>query len=154
METAALTDEGRQELVSLVEKLNDEMKSSGSSGSEKAFGLGCGLGLLPVIGIILFLFVFQVINLVLAMFLLVVGLLGVAGISALLASLARSNTHKRIFREVGDPEIVQFISQYHLSRQAFDTLARQILPEDAPLQAFLLPVMPEDSGSPEVIKKL
>jgi hypothetical protein len=149
VESTALTEEGHDELLLLVEDLNDKMRSSGAGGSERAFGLGCAMGLLPVIGIILLLFVFQVINLVLAMFLLVIGLLGVAGISALLASLARTNTHKRIFREVGDPEIVQFISEHHLSRQTFDTLAHQSLPEDAPLQAFLSLATSENNGLPE-----
>ncbi len=114
------------------------MRSSGASGSELAFGLGCGIGLIPVIGIILLLFVFRVISLVPAILVLVVGLLALASISSLLASIARTNAQKRVFREIANPEIARFLNQYPITRQQFDTLAYQSLPEGAPLRGFFI----------------
>ncbi len=138
-EIMPLNREETQELIALVETLNEKMRSSGASGSELAFGLGCGIGLIPVIGIILLLFVFRVISLVPAILVLVVGLLALASISSLLASIARTNAQKRVFREIANPEIARFLNQYPITRQQFDTLAYQSLPEDAPLRGFLSP---------------
>lgn len=148
MDLTSLTQEETQELLSLVETLNEKMRSSGASGSELAFGLGCGIGLIPVIGVTLLLLIFRLVSLVPAMLILVVGLLGLASISALLASLARSNAHKRVYRELASPEIDRFLNQHPISRQTFDNLAYRSLPVDAPLRDFLSPVLDDDAEIP------
>ncbi|MGW8249048.1 MAG: hypothetical protein ACWGO1_00270 [Anaerolineales bacterium] len=138
-----------EEFVGMVESLNERLRATGAGGAESAFGLGCGIGLLPVVGITLLLWIFGVVNLILGMMMLVVGLLALAGISILLANLARSNTVKRVYRTEVEPEIVRYLSRQRLSRQDFDTAAYQLLPVDAPLQGFLHPVMPAASGGSE-----
>jgi hypothetical protein len=146
-----LTEEEKKEFVGVVESLNEKLRSSGAGGAESAFGLGCGIGLIPVIGVILLLWVFGVVNLILGMLLLVVGLLALAGVSILLANLARSNAFKRVYRMEVEPEITQYMSRQHLSRQEFDSLAYLVLPLDAPLQRFLQPIIQEEaavSGEP------
>lgn len=142
MDQLPVTAEQNTELVHLAENLNEKMKSSGASGAEIAFGLGCGIGLIPVVGTVIILLVFGIINFIPGLLLLVMGMMALAGISVLLANVARSNAHKRIYRE-GEPEITQFLSRNHLSREAFDTLAYQSLSADAPLQTFLSPVIVE-----------
>ena len=143
MNVADLTEEQAQEFAGVVESLNEKLRSSGAGGAETAFGLGCSIGLIPVVGILLLSWIFGVINLILAMLLLVVSLLALAGVSILLANLARSNTMKRVYRTEVEPEISQYLSKQQISRQEFDTLACQVLPPDAPLQRFLLPVTAE-----------
>lgn len=143
-----LTEEEKNEFIGVVESLNEKLRSSGAGGAESAFGLGCGIGLIPVIGFILLLWVFGVINLILGMLLLVVGLLALAGVSILLANLARSNAFKRVYRTEVEPEIIQYLSRQHLSRQDFDSLAFQVLPLDAPLQRFLQPVIQGEAAVP------
>ena len=149
MDASNLSDEQTQEVVRLAESLNERMMSSGSRGAELAFGLGCGVGLIPVVGIIFLLFAFGAISLIPAFFLLVVGLLLLAGVSILLANLARSNARKRVYRTEVEPEIAQLLSKQNISRQEFDTLAYQWLPADAPLQPFLSRVLAEETDSPE-----
>lgn len=134
-----------EEFAGLVESLNERLRSSGAGGAESAFGLGCGIGLLPVVGITLLLWIFGVVNLILGMMMLVVGLLALAGLSIMLANLARSNAVKRVYWAEVEPEIVQYLSQQRLSRQDFDTAACRELPVDAPLQRFLHPAVPEDA---------
>jgi hypothetical protein len=147
LNTVDLSEEQTQELIGMVESLNERLRSSGAGGSETAFGLGCGIGLIPVVGVTLLLWMFGVINLILALFILVFGMLALAGISILLANTARSNAFKRVYRTEVEPEIVQYLSKQRLSRQDFDNLAYQMLPLDAPLQGYLSPILPEEAGS-------
>jgi hypothetical protein len=121
--------------------MNENLRSSTGSGAEVAFGLSCGIGLIPVVGIILLLLVFRVVSLIPGLLFLVIALLGLMGISMLLANLARNNAQKRVFRAEIDPEIVRFLEDQRIDRQVFDTLACQALPADAPLQAFLTPLI-------------
>ncbi len=147
MDAIDLSEEQIQELAGVVESLNEQLRSSGAGGAETAFGIGCGIGLIPVVGITLLLWVFGLINLILALFMFVVGMLALSGISILLANLARSNAFKRVYRTEVEPEILQYLSEQHLSRQEFDTLAHQMLPPDAPLQVYLSPILPVEVSS-------
>lgn len=147
MDAIDLSEEQIQELAGVVESLNEQLRSSGAGGAETAFGIGCGIGLIPVVGITLLLWVFGLINLILALFMFVVGMLALSGISILLANVARSNAFKRVYRTEVEPEILQYLSEQHLSRQEFDTLAHQMLPPDAPLQVYLSPILPVEVSS-------
>lgn len=147
MDAVDLSEEQIQELAGVVESLNEQLRSSGAGGAETAFGIGCGIGLVPVVGITLLLWVFGLINLILALFMFVVGMLALSGISILLANVARSNAFKRVYRTEVEPEILQYLSEQHLSRPEFDTLAHQMLPPDAPLQVYLSPILPVEVSS-------
>ncbi len=121
---------------------NDQLRAQGVGGAEHAFELGCGLGLLPIVIIIGLLWGFGVITLIPAAVLIVMSLLALAGIATLLANIARESASKRVYSSHVEPEIVQFLSSNHISRQLFDDTASQSLPADAPLQAFLSPLHP------------
>lgn len=140
MELSAVTEVQKQEVAGFAQAINENLRSSTGGGAEVAFGLSCGLGLIPVVGIILSLLIFKIVSLIPALFFLVIALLGLVGISMVLANIARNNRQKRLYQTEVEPEIVQFLSKQHLSRQDFDTLASQALPPDAPLQAFLSPI--------------
>lgn len=141
MDMSAITDAQRQEITGFAQVMNENLRTSTGSGAEVAFGLSCGIGLIPVVGIILSLLVFQVVSLIPGLLFLVIALLGLMGISMLLANVARSNAQKRIFQTEIDQEIVKFLADQKISREVFDTLACQALPPDAPLQAFLSPLI-------------
>jgi len=80
-----------QELADLAERLNESLRLSGASSAEQTFGIGCALGITPILVILLVLFIFKVINLILALILLVMGLLVMVGVAMLVAQRARLN---------------------------------------------------------------
>jgi len=146
MSEPQLTEQQSQEIAHLAEGLNEMLRDAGARGAEHVFGSGCGLGLLPVAAIVLGLWAFGVITLIPAMVLIVFGTLALVGFSTLLANQARDNIVRRAYPGEIEPEIIRFLSAQHISRQLFDNSASQSLPADAPLQAFLSPILPSDSG--------
>lgn len=149
MDMSVITEAQRQEAVGFAQAMNENLRTSTGSGAEVAFGLSCGIGLIPVVGIILLLLALKVVSLIPGLLFLVIALLGLMGISMLLANLARSNAQKRIFRTEIDPEIVRFLDDQQINRQVFDTLASQALPADAPLQVFLSPLTLDEADQSE-----
>lgn len=137
METPPLDSSQSQELSSLAERLNESLRLSGASSAEHAFGLGCTIGLTPILVILLVLFIFKVVNLILAFILLGLAILAMVGIAMLAAQMARQNGMKRAYQMGVEAEINQYLAQSRLTRPQFDFLVSGLLPEDAPLQAFL-----------------
>lgn len=146
---SVITEAQRQEAVGFAQAMNENLRTSTGSGAEVAFGLSCGIGLIPVVGIILLLLALKVVSLIPGLMFLVIALLGLMGVSMLLANLARSNAQKRIFSTEIDPEIVRFLDDQQINRQVFDTLASQALPPDAPLQVFLSPLTQDEADQSE-----
>jgi len=138
-----LTTEQTQELTALVEELNEKLRSAASSSAERAFGIGCSIGLIPVVIVAVVLYTMRIINLILAVLVGIMSILFLVGTASLLSSIARANTLKRTYQREIEPEISQLTTRYGLSPRQFDTLASQVLPDDAPLQAFLMPLPPE-----------
>jgi hypothetical protein len=143
MDTLQLPEEQTQELTALVEGLNEKLRSSASSSAERAFGIGCSIGLVPVVIIAVVLYSLRLINLILAVLVGIMSVMFLVGVASLLSSVARANTLKRTYQREVEPEINRFTSQHGLPRQQFDTLASISLPDDAPLQIFLKPLPPE-----------
>jgi hypothetical protein len=139
MYTPSLTPEQYQDLNDLVEKLNEKLRATGSGSAEQAFGIGCGLGAIPALVIITTLYIFGLVDLILAAILVVVAALALAGISTMLAIRARSNSRCRVYQNEIEKEISQYLRETELSRTQFDTMAYQILAQGAPLRDFLAP---------------
>jgi hypothetical protein len=126
------------ELVLLAERLNETLRLSGAASAEQAFGLGFSLGLGPTLVVLLLLFLFKVINIILAFILLVMALLAIVGITMLASQQARTNGIRRAYQTNVQAEISRFLAQHHLTRSQFNRLISPLLPEAAPLQAFLI----------------
>src|SRR5512134_2246080 len=73
------------DLVKLVEDANEKLTQAGADSAEQSFGLGCIVFALPLLGIVVLLFIFQVFNLILALIVLSMGALAVAGLVTLMA---------------------------------------------------------------------
>lgn len=134
---AHLSPEAAQELAQLAETLNEKLRDAGSSSAERAFGIGCGAGLLPALIVILLLLLFRVVNVILGFTLLVMALLALLGVGMLAASVARSNAIRRVYREQVEPEVAQFRARHQLSGPTLDALLLPLLPEGAPLREFI-----------------
>jgi hypothetical protein len=133
----SLSPEQHQEIAEFVEAENEKLRAAGAESAEQAFGMGCGLGLLPTIIIIIVLFVLKVINFILAIVLLGMGILAVVGISMLLASRARVNSERTTYQTSVEPEIIQYFDERDLPAQQFGAIVREQLPENAPLRIHL-----------------
>lgn len=125
------------EVELFVDGLNRQLHQAGADGAERAFGIGCALGILPVVTGILLLLLFKVINLILAVILALMGMLALLGLAALLANLARTNTTRRAYRSGVQAEIRAYLNEHRMTRQEFETLVANLLPEDAPLRACM-----------------
>jgi len=126
-----------EDLGSLAERLNETLRLGGAGSAEQAFGLGCSIGLAPLLIVVGALFVLKVVNLILALILLIMGFLVIVGVSMLLAQQARANGMRRTYQASVQPDIDQYLAQNQLTRARFDSQVSQLLPQDAPLQAFL-----------------
>lgn len=137
MHTLSDNTSDHQVMELFVEGLNQRLHQAGADGAERAFGVGCGLGLLPVATAILLLLLFKVINLILAVILTLLGMLALLSMAALLANLARVNVTRRAYRSGVQAEIRAYLSVHGMTRQEFDALVANLLPEDAPLRACM-----------------
>lgn len=149
MEGSDKNQEVEQDLKAFALAMNEKLQSAASSSAERAFGIGCGIGLLPIAGITVLLYIFQVINLILVVMLAFLGVLFLTGFSALLASIARANTVKRVYNDEVQPEIEGYTRRQHMSRESFDTQVAGILAVEEPLQAYLSPLLPEQADEPD-----
>jgi hypothetical protein len=134
----APTPENTSELSLLADRLNETLRLSGAASAEQAFGLGFSLGMGPIVLVLLILFLFKVINIILAFILLVMALLVIAGVTMLAAQQARSKGIQRTYITSVQTEIEHYLAQNNLTRPQFNRLVEHFLPEDAPLQAFLM----------------
>jgi len=153
MQAPSLTPDQLQELRVLVEKLNEKLSAAGSGNAEQAFGIGCGLGTIPVLVIVTILYIFRLVDLILAAILVVVAALALAGISTMLAIRARSNSRRRVYQNDIETAISQYLSETELSRSQFDTMAYQILAQGAPLRDFLVPESSGELPSQSIIER-
>ena len=97
----------------------------------------------PVVIVAVVLYSMRIINLILAVLVGILSVMFLVGTASLLSSIARTNTLKRTYQREIEPEINRFTAQYAMPRRQFDTLAYQVLPDDAPLRIFLIPLPPE-----------
>lgn len=131
-------------LRELVLDWNESLRDAGAKGAERAFGLGCGIGLAPALIIILILFILRMINVILASMLVIIAILALIGLSSLGAYYAQLNNMRRVYNTDIEPEIRRLLVEYDMDRVAFDTLIYPMLPEKAPLSLYLSPLIPPE----------
>jgi hypothetical protein len=152
-----ISEQQTRDASQFAERANRKLAVAGGESAERAFGMGCAIGILPAFLAILVLFIFQVINLVLAFILAMLAGLALVGISALLATRARANTTRRLYEAEIQAEIQAYVDESHMSREQFDTLVYRLLPSDADLRAFLAPLQREgslvDESHPEEVSE-
>ena len=127
------------ELDQFADELNEELRAAGSVAAEQAFSVGCGVGIIPVGLVVFLLYIAGVVKLILALFLVLLGVVALIAVVALLASQARDRATRRVYHESVEPQIEAYLSNTGLSRKEFDTLLFVKLSDRAPLRAFLTP---------------
>lgn len=140
---------GRDETLKLIESTNQNLESSGTRAAESAFGLGCFLG--GLIGLVLLVSVFilgirnWILLGILGMVLVIIALGAAVGISTRAKSATMDQTYERSTKR----DIEQFLLVNRLSRREFDQLAHQVLPKEAPLRKYLRSADVLEIGSAE-----
>lgn len=132
-----LTTKQQKEVEQLGEELNEELRAAGISSAEQSFGLGCGLGLVPVSLLVLLLYFFNVIEFIPALVLLMFGFLVLIGVASYLASRARVNRMDYYYQECIGLQIEEYIEKSKISQAQFNDCLNAYLAEGAPLLAYL-----------------
>jgi len=135
-EESASRDEA---LPELVENANQALATAATRAAETAFGISCSLSLILILLVLVILFFATTRQwTILAVVAFIAGLAAMM-LSAILATRARNATLSATYRRSVQPEVEAYLSTSGLTRPEFDALARQQLPEDAPLCQFLAP---------------
>jgi len=138
------TPDIRQELTDLVESLNTRMMEDPADSAETAFNISCFLSLIVIVVSTILALIF--LHWVSAVILLVMTTMIATGISIFLAMRARSGNLVVTYNKVVEPQIETAMRQHDLTRPQFDEFAQSVLPAGAPLNHFLSPSPPPESG--------
>lgn len=118
----------------VVEDLNGYLVKSATSAAELAFGVGCTLGVLVIV--LLLVIVYFAITKIWTI-VIVTGFLAVlisVIISAMLATRAKNATVEKTYQRTTKPEIERFIKAHGMSEEEFSELSASVLPASAPLR--------------------
>jgi hypothetical protein len=138
MEDLPLTSENITALTLLVETSNGKLEAAAAASSSQAFNVGCSVGLMPGLIIIVLVFFLSkgsiaatAISILLVALFLILFANGVAYVS-------RSKAIDRLYNEQIKSEIDQILNEEMLTRQNFTRVASRVLPQDAALHKFLV----------------
>jgi hypothetical protein len=136
-EVSDLSDFERQDINDLIKKSEETLTRAGSEGAEQSFGLGCLLGGLPLLAVIIILFLTGTLNIIMVFIAVVFGGLGITGAAALMASFARKRRVRDSYTFSVGPEIERHLKKNDIDRVLFDRLAGDITTDESPLRAFI-----------------
>jgi CHASE3 domain sensor protein len=144
-----LNNERQEALSSLALSANERLETAGRESASLAFNLGCSIGLLPGILVVVLVFVLAHANwLAAAAALLLSGAL-VLVLANLAAYTARNNVIQRTFKEQVSADIHRSLVEMGISDQSFREQAEQSLPAGATLRKFLVLEHPLEPKPPE-----
>jgi hypothetical protein len=129
----------QQALRQLVETSNQDLVARGTSAAESAFGIGCSLGGMATLVLVLATFALGGRDWTSLAIVALVAILISTGVSAFLATRARSATVTATYQRVVGPEIDKYVRANRITRPEFDALAAEMIPKGAPLRSYLAP---------------
>lgn len=137
MQISSLTETEQQELAAFIEESNKRLEDETMENANRAFNLGCMIGLVPA-GLV-----------VLLSFYLTKGSWIPVGITAVLmfialmlftnfaAYTARNRTMERVYEEQIAPTIEPKLSEFKIEEEEFSQIADDVLPAGAMLRNYL-----------------
>ena len=129
----ATVEEIEQSPEDFISQLNEKLVSAGASNAELAFGLGCGISIIPIGILMLLLFILGVRGWASFGIILLIGVLLATAVSTYLASRARSGAIQGTYDREVEPSIREYLAANQLESQKLHQVMDHILPEDAPL---------------------
>lgn len=127
----------KEKTVQALTAANQSLVQAGTGAAESAFGLGCSLG--AILGLVLLIVVFFLGNrnwIVLGIAAIGISLVA-AGAAAWISLRAKTATIKTTYYRQVENEIEKFMKSNHYTQQEFEALANEVLDQNAPLRRYL-----------------
>ena len=124
-------------LAALVE-MSENMEETAQSATNRAFNLGCAVGLLPAILMIIGTYFIAGKSWLGVVVMIVLMLLGLVLFANLAASISRRNTLMRVFRQDIQPQIATLADKWMLDVERIRMIGIENLHEGSPLKDLLL----------------
>jgi uncharacterized protein (DUF2062 family) len=134
-----LDAEQQEELSNLALSANEHLEAAGRDSASLAFNLGCSIGLLPGILVVILVFVLAHANWLAAAAALFLSGALVLVLANLAAYTARNNVIQRTYKEKVSVDIQHALAELGISEQLFLDQVEQTLPIGATLRKFLVP---------------
>ena len=134
-----ITSEQKELLEELAVTTNEKLITAGQDSANRAFNVGCTVGLLPallLIGLTLLITRGSWIATALISGLMIMGLLAFANLSAL---ISRSRAYDRMYQQELSPEIEEELQKFGVDRFSFERITAETIPPGAPLRAYIAP---------------
>ena len=120
-----------------IEELNEQLDEQSSSNANRAFNLGCLLGTIPALLIVLITYFVSKGAWVPIVFIAALMMVAVLLFANLAAYTARNRTMDRVYEEQIEPQIKSELEARSLEESEFNNLAREELPEGASLLNYI-----------------
>jgi hypothetical protein len=125
------------EVSSAILSLNERLETEVNNATNRAFNLGCFVGLIPTSLLVILTYFVTGYSWVGAIVILILMILGLILFANVTASIARRNTLKRVYHQEVEPEISEIIIANRIDQITFQNTARENLPAGALLRQFL-----------------
>ncbi len=139
----------RERTLELIGAFNQDLVQAGSGAAESAFGLGCSLGTIFGLALLVLIFLLGFRNWILLGLVAIGVTLVAAGASALVSARAKTATMVTTYERQVRPEIEKYMQANRFTRQEFDMLVEESLDKNAPLRRYLLLISEGDRVTPE-----
>ena len=126
-----------QELVFFLEKVDDQLEESGRLTANRAFNLGCWLGLVPAAVLTLIVFLLSEGSWVVTIVSAVMILISLIALANLAAYISKNRALRRTYIEEIEPQIDAEIRRMNISLTEFRETANNTLPPDSLINQFL-----------------
>jgi hypothetical protein len=125
------------DLQTFIVTLNEKLTSSGAGNAELAFGLGCGISIVPIGILLLVLYMLGIRSWVGLSLTALMSVLLATAISTYLATRARTGAIKQAYNHEIEPQILQYLKVHDLDLDEFQRAAEQVLPPNASIMKYL-----------------
>ena len=120
-------------LDKMISEASERLETTGHASTNHAFNLGCSVGLIPALFFILLTYILTQGNWIAAVIMGLLMLLALLGFASFMASIARTNSVNRVYRDQIKPEIDSELMRLNIDQQTFYQFAVETLPEGATL---------------------
>jgi hypothetical protein len=135
----------KESMALLISSLNDELEASANESANRAFNLGCVVGVLPIVILVILTYFLTNHSWVGAVVMFILLMLGLILFANLVAGISRQNTIKRVYREKIDPNIEIALNEYQVDRHMFDLEVIKLLSSESALGEFISNVPKNDT---------